>query len=714
VTADRPKSIELPKAAVPPAAVRGQPRRSTIGKWRALVLSLIYVGFIAHFAHWWVAGRTLSPVEPSESMYTLEQGLLNAGFICFLVGIVSTLILGRWFCGWGCHIIALQDLCTWLLKRLHFRPKPFRSRLLMFVPLAAALYMFVWPTALRLYEARPAPALVYHLFTHDFWQTFPGPLMSIITLIVAGFLIVVLLGNKGYCYYACPYGGFFGLADKLAVGRIRVTEACEQCGHCTATCTSNVRVHEEVKRYGMVVDPGCMKCTDCISVCPKDALYFGFGRPSLFKGAPRAAGRQRDYDYTWPEELALAGFLIVSLYAFRGLYDAIPLLLALGLAPIAAYLLVQAGRLLYEPNVRIHTLALKFKGRMTASGWAFGLFSLLLSAWIAHSAVLQYHVLEGERLLAIAGERQAASTSGVDEATITASRDALAHLLWVRSFALVPLASVETQIGSLYAYLNELDRAEPHLRKALALAPSYAAARYKWAELIARRGDLAAGVAELRRAVEDNPALIEARHDLTRALLAQNQRTDAIAILERVIARRPHDAMARVELASLLIEGGGPSPAAELLREAVRLQPGWAEAHLRLGLAEAKRGDREAANAAVRVAARLTPGEPRALLALGGAYIELGQQDSAEVCLNRARNMAPLDREVLITWASGLQAMGRLDAVIGDLASAGVDDVPARYALVYLFLARGDTRAAAVEYARVRKLDPSLPPPPGW
>ena len=28
---------------------------------------------------------------------------------------------------------------------------------------------------------------------------------------------------------------------------------------------------------GMVVDPGCMKCMDCVSVCPNDALYFGFG-----------------------------------------------------------------------------------------------------------------------------------------------------------------------------------------------------------------------------------------------------------------------------------------------------------------------------------------------------------------------------------------------------------------------------------------------------
>src|SRR5207244_4171 len=85
------------------------------------------------------------------------------------------------------------------------------------------------------------------------------------------FMTVYFLGNKGFCTYACPYGGVFGLVDKVAPGRIRVTDACEECGHCTAVCTSNVIVHAEVKKYGMVVDPGCMKCMDCVSVCPNDA-----------------------------------------------------------------------------------------------------------------------------------------------------------------------------------------------------------------------------------------------------------------------------------------------------------------------------------------------------------------------------------------------------------------------------------------------------------
>ena len=125
------------------------------------------------------------------------------------------------------------------------------------------------------------PKFTNHLVTTNFWETFPSVAVAIPFLFICGFVTVYFLGQKGFCTYACPYGGFFGLADKFAPGKIRVTDACNQCGHCTATCTSNVLVHAEVREYGMVVDPGCMKCMDCISVCPNDALYFGFGKPTI-------------------------------------------------------------------------------------------------------------------------------------------------------------------------------------------------------------------------------------------------------------------------------------------------------------------------------------------------------------------------------------------------------------------------------------------------
>ena len=52
----------------------------------------------------------------------------------------------------------------------------------------------------------------------------------------------------------------------------------------------------------MVVDPGCMKCMDCISVCPNDALYFGFGKPTIAV-SKKLSKTPPKYSLTWPEEL---------------------------------------------------------------------------------------------------------------------------------------------------------------------------------------------------------------------------------------------------------------------------------------------------------------------------------------------------------------------------------------------------------------------------
>jgi polyferredoxin len=280
---------------------------------------------IAHIVFWvlskkngWFGGRTTTPIEPSESMEFAKNGVINAGLIFFAIALLSTLILGRWFCGWGCHVVLLQDLCGWMMKKVGVRPKQFRSRFLIYVPLLLAIYMFILPAVHRVIlipldaslasslgdtnwlvtgwreffgflgvplplPNMPAWSASWHLTTTEFWRTFPGVMVAIPFLLVCGFATVYFLGAKGFCTYGCPYGGFFAPLDKLAPARIIVNYNCEQCGHCTAVCTSNVRVHEEVREYGMVVDPGCMKCLDCVRVCPNEALSFGFAKPAIMK-----------------------------------------------------------------------------------------------------------------------------------------------------------------------------------------------------------------------------------------------------------------------------------------------------------------------------------------------------------------------------------------------------------------------------------------------
>lgn len=368
--------------------------KSRAARKRAVVLGAVQLLLIAHIVQWVITGKTTTPIEPSEAMAFSKSGVINTGLILFTLALLCTLLLGRWFCGWACHLVLLQDLCSWLMRCAGIRPKPFRSRVLMWVPLLLGLYMFIWPAFYRLAimpwldVSTPPWNAQLELTTDNFWATFPGWLVAIPFLFVCGFATIYFLGSKGFCTYGCPYGGLFAPLDECSPARIRVTDACEQCGHCTAVCTSNVRVHDEVRAYGMVVDPGCMKCLDCISVCPNDALYFGFGKPAIAKGKPRGYAPGHRYDLTVGEEFAIAAVFGGVFFAFRGDYARFPLLMAAGMAMVMTWLIWKAWRMLRDDNARLYRYQLKLHGRIKPAGWTMATAALLIAVAAMHSGLI--------------------------------------------------------------------------------------------------------------------------------------------------------------------------------------------------------------------------------------------------------------------------------------------------------------------------------------
>jgi tetratricopeptide (TPR) repeat protein/ferredoxin len=544
---------------------------------------------IAHIIQWRVMGKTVSPIEPSETMYTLQNGFVNAGFIFFSLAILATLIFGRFVCGWGCHILALQDLCGWLLKKMGLHPKPFRSRLLVYVPLGAALYMFVWPVVYRLFwTAEPGPIIpkfTNHLVTTKFWATFPSVAVAIPFLFICGFVTVYFLGQKGFCTYACPYGGFFGLADKFSPGKIRVTPACNQCGHCTATCTSNVQVHAEVKQYGMVVDPGCMKCMDCVSVCPNDALYFGFGKPTLL--APKSNVIKRHYSLTWPEEIVGALVYLGSFLAVRGVYALVPFLMALGCAAVTTFLVLKTWRLFRARELSFYRFNLKSSGKIHKAGLAFAAFAC---AWIGlnlHCGWVRYHEFLGNIAfnkvhlpdeLALAQLDPAHWLSPADRENILQGKEhylaASRTALFVNNEALQKLAWFEYLSGDAAQSVQTLRTAAAHQKeetKALSL--------YYRGAILNRLGRYEEARASLDEALAERDDLILARQEKGESLWKLGHREEAVSVWSDAVQRNARLALVNNELAGAARVAGNTEEASVHENQADQFTPNNALYH---------------------------------------------------------------------------------------------------------------------------------------
>ncbi len=593
-------------------------RKSRTSRWRGAVLLGVNLLMVAHIIQWRLTGRTISPIEPSETMHTLQRGAINAGFIFFALAILATLIFGRFVCGWGCHILALQDFCGWLLKKMGITPKPFRSRLLVYVPLIAALYMFVWPTAYKYFAStEPGPLIpkfTNHLVTSDFWGTFPSVAVAIPFLAICGFLTVVFLGQKGFCTYACPYGGFFSLADKLSPWKIRVTDACNQCGHCTATCTSNVLVHAEVKAHKMVVDPGCMKCMDCVSVCPNDALYLGFGKPAI--AISKSNAPKRNYSLTWPEEIFGSIVFLGSFLAVRSVYGLVPFLMALGCAAVTTLLALKAWRIVAASDVFLHRFNLKSAGKIHAAGWAFLLFAICWIGLTAHSGWIRYQEYKGEQAfqkiqipdeLALAQPNPEQWLSPTDRENIAAGkahfRTAADFGLFANGDALSKLAWFDYLAGHTEQSLARLDQAAAHQKgQARALSLYYRGA------ILNRLGRYEQAQNSLDAALNERQDLILARDEKGESLWKRGRKEEAMAAWTDALQRNADLALANNELAGALQSQGQSEKAITYEKHADEVTPNDPLFHWMLGLRLKQLGMTELADKHFQRAIDLDPG----------------------------------------------------------------------------------------------------------
>lgn len=691
-------------------------RPSKSGKRRAIVLIGVHVLIAAHIGLWLAMGRTMSPVEPSESMQTLETGLVNAGFVFFALALLSTAIFGRFFCGWACHVVALQDLCRWMMLKVGIHPKPFRARLLAFVPLGLALYMFVWPNFKRFVvfpaiEAAGGAAPVWlkpvpmpmgfeaHFIVEDFWATFPTWFIAIPFFLVVGFAAVYFLGAKGFCFYGCPYGGFFTPIDRISPVRIRVTDACEGCGHCTAVCSSNVRVHEEVRDFGMVVDPGCMKCLDCVSVCPNDALFVGFGAPAIF-AKPRTeaaketakaarARRKRTLDASWGEEIVIIAAFALMFFGFRGMLDAVPMLMAVGMAGVGAYGVWMVIRLVRDRNARLHRTQLKRDGRVNPAGWAFIAATVLVVAAAAWGTAVRYERWRADLLYAqVKVPSGLALTPGFTPAASDRERaeKALAHYARADGFGrggfgwrLSPDELL--RVAYLQVVRGDLESADAAMAEIIAEGNPTAGLVFERAEVMRARG---ADETEVAAVLGDALERHEELHGLRREIALRASSADGFAVAESVWDRTPEEVRDEpqfwVERTRYWIALGSAERAkAALDTAAVHLETGRRDAAMWVELAEIALTlqEPETARAFVAHAKEHELHDPAYSLRVAGILLQIGETAEGRVWLGRGTEHPRTPMNALLTAAQMHAQLGEVErtvALTGRAADAAGDE----------------------------------------
>lgn len=219
---------------------------------------------------------TLYYFSPALIIEGAFQGVITGSFIVFGLLFLSSLLLGRSFCGWVCPGAGLQEAC--------FRINGRRTKGGQF----NRIKYFIWVPWISIIILSSIKAGGFQKIK-PFFQTEHGisiaepsafPIFyTVIGLITA---LSLSLGKRAFCHSGCWMAPFMVFGTKI--GRVLKWPAlhlkadknkCRNCHTCTKNCPMSLEVNSMIQGESMV-NSECILCGTCVDGCPEGVIKYAF------------------------------------------------------------------------------------------------------------------------------------------------------------------------------------------------------------------------------------------------------------------------------------------------------------------------------------------------------------------------------------------------------------------------------------------------------
>ena len=214
----------------------------------------------------------LSPVLVIQASL---KGVVNGSLIMFLFMFISSLVLGRAYCGWLCPAAGCQE--AMFLTRERKVTKGDYIKWLIWVPwISAILILFAKAGGFRRVDF--------------FYQTRYGLSIDSVQSLLAYFIVLFFLivfpafifGKRSFCHHLCWMAPFMIIGRKIrnrlkwASLRLKAyPEKCEHCHTCADNCPMSLPVEVMVNQNKMETAE-CILCGTGIDGCEHIAIKYTF------------------------------------------------------------------------------------------------------------------------------------------------------------------------------------------------------------------------------------------------------------------------------------------------------------------------------------------------------------------------------------------------------------------------------------------------------
>jgi polyferredoxin len=227
---------------------------------------------------------TLYYFSPALILQGASAGVINGSFIVFGLMFLSSLFVGRLWCGWACPAGALQEF-----------GQPINNKR---TPGGAFNWIkwAIWIPWIGLIAGLAIAAGGYHT-VNPFYQLETGvtmalpvdgegpPWFMIYYIIIVLFLgLAMVFGRRAGCHTICWMAPFMVIGrwfrNRVAWPSLRLKakpDQCIDCKACTRDCPMSLDVNEMVRQASME-NSECILCGNCVDSCPKDVISFSFSK----------------------------------------------------------------------------------------------------------------------------------------------------------------------------------------------------------------------------------------------------------------------------------------------------------------------------------------------------------------------------------------------------------------------------------------------------
>ncbi|HNX88628.1 MAG TPA: 4Fe-4S binding protein [Paludibacteraceae bacterium] len=223
-----------------------------------LLASVIYLGFYR--------GACPCMISSFQNGVLMIFGVPVAweSLLWFLVLIPATYLFGKVWCGWLCHLGALQELIG-RSSKLDFLTGRKVQRTLKIIQISVfviwILQMLI--TRTNIFCEYDPFKVAFNLFSANWlgWILLP-------VLIVSSLLI-----HRPFCRTVCPVGLILGWVSLIpGAKKLDKTTSCINCKMCSNECAVRAMIHEN--KTTTLKQEDCIMCGECMSSCKKqDALH---------------------------------------------------------------------------------------------------------------------------------------------------------------------------------------------------------------------------------------------------------------------------------------------------------------------------------------------------------------------------------------------------------------------------------------------------------